>query len=106
MYAKVISERLDRLYFKIRSMKDETFTKRGITKQDVIEQIAAVQDTLKSLINSVGWGHSTSYFKTKGLSEAEYIAHCFENAFIGNRIFQKYLPTEYAEMIAFIKSLK
>ena len=106
MYAKYISERLDRLYFKIRSMKDETFAKRGITKQDVIEQIAAVQDTLKSLISSVGWGHSTSYFKTKGFSEAEYIAHCFENAFIGNRIFQKYLPTEYAEMIAFIKSLK
>ena len=106
MYAKSISERLDRLYSKIRSMKDETFVKRGITKQDVIEQIAAVQDTLKSLISSVGWGHSTSYFKTKGFSEAEYIAHCFENAFIGNRIFQKYLPTEYAEMIAFIKSLK
>ena len=106
MYAKSISEKLDRLYSKIRSMKDETFVKRGITKQDVIEQIAAVQDTLKSLIISVGWGHSTSYFKTKGFSEAEYIAHCFENAFIGNRIFQKYLPTEYAEMIAFIKSLK
>ena len=106
MYAKSISERLDRLYSKIRSMKDETYVKRGITKQDVIEQIAAVQDTLKSLISSVGWGHSTSYFKTKGFSEAEYIAHCFENAFIGNRIFQKYLPTEYAEMIAFIKSLK
>lgn len=106
MYAKVLSERLDKLYYKIRSMKDETFTCRGITKQDVIEQICAVQDTLKSLINSVGWGHSTAYFKKKGLSEAEYIAHCFENAFIGNRIFQKYLPIEYAEMIAFVKSLK
>ena len=106
MYAKVLSERLDRLYFKIRSMKDETFIKRGITKQDVIEQIAAVQDTLKSLITSVGWGHPTSYFKMKGYSEAEYIAHCFENTFIGNRIFQKYLPIEYAETIEFIKSLK
>lgn len=106
MYAKVLSERLDRIYAKIRSMKDETFTKRGITKHDVIEQICSVQDTLKSLINSVGWGHSTSYFKTYGFSEAEYIAHCFENTFIGNRVFQKYLPTEYAETIAFIKSLK
>lgn len=106
MRAKVLSERLDRIYAKIYSMKDETFTKRGITKHDVIEQICSVQDTLKSLITSVGWGHSTSYFKNPGLSEAEYIAHCFENAFIGNRIFQKYLPTEYAETIAFIKSLK
>lgn len=106
MKAKVLSERLDRLYRKIYSMDDATFTKRGITKHDVIEQIAAVQDTLKSLIVSVGWGHSTSYFKGAGKSEAEYLAHCFEYAFIGNRVFQKYLPTEYAEMIAFIRSLK
>jgi len=106
MKAKVLSERLDRLYKKIFSMSDAVFTKRGITKHDVIEQIAAVQDTLKSLIISVGWGHTTKYFKGAGKSEAEYIAHCFENAFIGNRVFQKYLPTEYAEMIAFIRSLK
>ncbi len=105
MKAKAVSERLDRLYYKIKSMKPETFTKRGITKDDVIEQIAAVQDTLKSLINSVGWGHSTKYFNYPGMSEHEYLAHCFENTFIGNRIFQKYLPTEYAEMIDLIQSL-
>lgn len=106
MKAKSVSDRLDRLYYKIKSMKPETFTKRGITKDDVIEQIAAVQDTLKSLINSVGWGHSTKYFNSPGMSEHEYLAHCFENTFIGNRIFQKYLPIEYAEMIDVIKSLK
>lgn len=106
MKAKSVSDRLDRLYYKIKSMKPETFTKRGITKDDVIEQIAAVQDTLKSLINSVGWGHSTKYFNYPGMSEHEYLAHCFENTFIGNRIFQKYLPIEYAEMIDLIKSLK
>jgi len=106
MKAKAVSDRLDRLYYKIKSMKPETFTKRGITKDDVIEQIAAVQDTLKSLINSVGWGHSTKYFNYPGMSEHEYLAHCFENTFIGNRIFQKYLPTEYAEMIDLIQSLK
>lgn len=106
MKAKVLSTRLDAIFNKIRRMDDATFTKRGITKGDVIEQIAAVQDTLKSLITSVGWGHSTTYFKGRGKSEAEYIAHCFENAFIGNRVFQKFLPVEYAEMIAFIRSLK
>ena len=36
MKAKVLSERLDRLYRKIYSMDDATFTKRGITKHDVI----------------------------------------------------------------------
>ena len=77
-----------------------------MTKADVIEQICAAQDTLKSLINSVGWGHSTAYFKQAGHSEHEYLAHCFENAFIGNRVFQLYMPTEYAEMIALAKSFK
>ena len=55
MKAKVLSTRLDAIFNKIRRMDDATFTKRGITKGDVIEQIAAVQDTLKSLITSVGW---------------------------------------------------
>ena len=45
-------------------------------------------------------------FKLPGNKEAEYLAHAFENAFLGNRIFQKYLPDIYNEMIAYIKALK
>lgn len=108
MRAKTIADRLDFLYSRIREKTedDPIFKRYGMTKADVIEQICAAQDTLKSLINSVGWGHSTAYFKQAGHSEHEYLAHCFENAFIGNRVFQLYMPTEYAEMIALAKSFK
>ncbi len=108
MRAKTIADRLDYLYSRIKEKPegDPIFKRYGMTKADVVEQICAAQDTLKSLINSVGWGHSTAYFKQAGHSEHEYLAHCFENAFIGNRVFQLYMPTEYAEMIALAKSFK
>ena len=108
MKAKVISARIDAVLARIRKFGDEVFTRRGITKHDVIEQIGCVQDTLKSLINSpgVGWGHSTSYFKSQYLRRHEFLAHCFENAFLGNRVFQHFMPTEYQEMIDLINGLK
>lgn len=108
MRAKTIADRLDHLYSRIweKTEDDPIFKRYGMAKADVIEQICAAQDTLKSLINSVGRGHSTAYFKQAGHSEHEYLAHCFENAFIGNRVFQLYMPTEYAEMIALAKSFK
>ena len=108
MYAKALSARIDRVYERLKKFGDDVFTRRGITKHDALEQIGSLQDTLKSLINSpgVGWGHSTSYFNSVGMRRHEYLAHCFENAFLGNRAFQHFMPTEYQEMIDFINSLK
>ena len=108
MYAKELSARIDAVLARIRKFGDGVFTRRGITKKDVVEQIGSLQDTLKSLVNSpgVGWGHSTSYFNSTGMRRHEYLAHCFENAFLGNRVFQHFMPTEYQEMIDFINSLK
>ena len=88
------------------SMKEETFTKRGITKADLFEQIGSTRDTIKSLVVKYGSGHSTGYFRKTRMKETEYLAHAFENAFLGNRVFQKYLPDIYAEMVAYIKALK
>lgn len=101
-----IDHKLKEITSRIFRMKDETFTKRGITKMDVLEQIGSVRDTIKSLVISYGDGHSTKYFKQPGKSEAEYLAHAFENAFIGNQVFKKYLPEIYNEMISYIRSLK
>ncbi len=108
MYAKVLSARIDGVYNRIYKFGEDVFKKRGITKWDVLEQIASLQDTLKSLINSpgVGWGHSTSYFKSISSRRHEYLAHAFENTFIGNRAFQHFMPVEYQEMIDLINSLK
>lgn len=101
-----IDKKLEDILSRVWRMKDETFTKRGITKADVLEQIGATRDTIKSLVVKYGAGHSDSYFRMPGTKEAEYIAHAFENAFLGNVVFKKYLPEMYNEMIAYIRSLK
>lgn len=87
-------------------MKPETFTKLGITKADFFEQIGSTRDTIKSLVIKYGSGHSTAYFRKTRMKETEYLAHAFENAFLGNRVFQKYLPDIYNEMVAYIRGLK
>lgn len=101
-----IDYRLKDLSAKVWRMDDATFTKRGITKMDVIEQIMSTRDTIKSLVVKYGDGHSTLYFSRPGTKEAEYLAHAFENAYIGNEVFKKYLPDIYEEMISYIRSLK
>lgn len=101
-----ISQKLNDLYRRIDKMDEKIFKKRGITKADVCEQIAATQDTIKSINIQYGWGHSTAYFKKAGTREAEFIAHCFENKFIGNMIFKKYLPDLYQTMIEYIDGLQ
>lgn len=101
-----IDKRLIALSEKISWMNDDVFAKRGITKHDVLEQIGSTRDTIKSLVVKYGFGHSTAYFRKIRMKETEYLAHAFENAFLGNRVFQKYLPDIYAEMVAYIRALK
>ena len=107
MYAKQLSARIDAVYERLKKFGDDVFTRRGMTKRDALEQIGSLQDTLKSLVNSsgVGWGHSTSYFNSLSMRRHEYLAHCFENTYLGNRAFEHFMPTEYKEMIDLIKSL-
>lgn len=105
MRAKVIEQQLLRFGRAVKKMKPETFKKRGITRDDLIEQICSTADTLKSLVRSTGWGHSDEYFKSTFLSRHEFMAHCFENTYLGNEVFKAIMPQEYEEMIAFIKSL-
>ena len=99
-------KKLEKLINRLNEMDDATFTKRGITRYDVFEQIGCVRDTIKSLIIEYGYGHDDIYFNRPRFKETEYLAHAFENAFLGNRVFQKYLPDIYNEMIAYIKALK
>lgn len=107
MYAKQLSARIDAVYERLKKFGDDVFTRSGITKHDALEQIGSLQDTLKSLVNTkgVGWGHSTSYFNSLSMRRHEYLAHCFENTYLGNRAFEHFMPTEYREMIDLIKSL-
>lgn len=105
-----LSKKIEAIYNKIVAKKadDPIFNRYGITQKDAREQITGLMDTLRSLVNrnDVGWGHSVSYFKQRTHPEHEYLAHCFENAFLGNRCFQLLMPVEYQEMIDYIRTLK
>ena len=101
-----IDRRLNELNDKVWNMNNDTFTRMGITKRDVIEQIGSTLDTIKSLVISYGSGHSDAYFRVPRMKETEYLAHAFENAFLGNEVFKKFLPDIYAEMVAYVRALK
>lgn len=98
----LINQKLERLLVKIKRMDDSTFKRRGISKKDVTEQIGATLDTIQSINLKYGRGHDISYFRRPGMREAEFIAHCFENRFAGNRVFKKYLPDLYQAMVEYI----
>lgn len=70
------------------------------------EQCGALADTLMSLDSNWGYGHSKSYFKEKGKSQAEFIAHMFENKFAGNPVFKDIAPELYDKMIELADRLK
>lgn len=105
-----LSKKIEQIYYKLHRKKsnDPIFKRYGISKEDATEQISSLMDTLRALVNrqDVGWGHTVNYFKNKWAPPQEYLAHCFENAFLGNRCFQILMPVEYQEMIDYIKTLK
>ena len=73
---------------------------------DMVSKCGAVSDTIMSLNSNYGQGHSKAYFKISGMSEAEFLAHAFENKFAGNDVFKSILPELYDDTIKLIEELK
>lgn len=73
---------------------------------DMVSKCGAVSDTIMALNSNYGMGHSKAYFQIKGMPEAEFLAHAFENKFAGNEVFKKVLPELYEETIKLIDELK
>jgi hypothetical protein len=101
-----IDKRLEDLSYRIITTNNATFERLGVSRGDLLEQIGKVRDTIMAINPRYGYGHSASYYKRGGAREAEFLAHAFENAFIGNPIFKKYLPELYDEMTGYIRALK
>ena len=72
---------------------------------DVMEKAGAADDTLMSLNSLFGRGHSLAYWARPGNKEKEFIAHAFENVYIGNEVFAKYMPDLYKDMQDTIKAI-
>lgn len=72
---------------------------------DKMSQVGALHDTMMALNQRFGTGNSKTYFSQEGFSEAEFIAHAFENKFAGNPIFKQLAPDLYQDMIDLIDVL-
>lgn len=67
------------------------------------EKYMAFLDTIASLHNSINSAqtHNPKYWKLPNRSEAEFIAHMFENKYAGNNIFEELMPELYKLMVEF-----
>ncbi|NJB83630.1 phage head morphogenesis protein [Wenyingzhuangia aestuarii] len=72
---------------------------------NTMEQTGGFDDTLMSLNSNFGRGHTKAYFKIKGRSEAEFLAHAFENRFAGNSVFKELAPDLYEDSKKLIDEL-
>lgn len=88
-----------------KDMDDEGYEFYASGNVDDMYKSVAAQDTLMSLNPTYGQGHNAEYWKNDGFKEAEFIAHAFENKFIGNSVFQKHMPDLYQEMIDLLDDL-
>ena len=69
------------------------------------EQEGALSDTIMALTNSRhGGGHKVSYMKD-GAKEKEFMAHAFENYFVGNPAFELHEPELYKVTIDMMEAL-
>jgi len=90
-------------YASLNNKWKDYYIKSDKTDHDTIEKIGSFADTLMSLNPSYGFGHTKAYFAHPGKKEAEFIAHAFENRFIGNNVFEEIAPELYAAMIKLIE---
>lgn len=77
-----------------------------LSDEDFEESVGAVADWLGSVTtNTIGWGHKQSYMKKPYLRAKEFIAHSFENKYVGNEVFRYYFPQQYQETIDLLDEL-
>ena len=78
-----------------------------LTDTELKEYSGAVADYLCSLTNNqLGWGHGwRDYFRFKSMQYEEFMAHAYENRFVGNPVFKKYFPELYDDLIKLVDQL-
>jgi len=79
---------------------------RKLSREDGSD-ISAIRDTVMSLNTNLGAGHTKAYFREQGAfnRQREFLAHAFENKFLGNEGFKKVAPELYNDMIKLIDDL-
>lgn len=105
-YRKVFSKDNNKLYKELTQKTSQNGYNAAIKGNfNDMEQTGALDDTIMSLNSKFGRGHTKAYFKIKGRSEAEFLAHAFENRFAGNPVFKSIAPELYDDMKDLIDEL-
>jgi len=72
------------------------------------DRVTAAADMVEALTKgSAGWGHGAGYFAKAGgkLRHMEFVAHVFENYYVGNPMFKEILPELYKDTLELMKIL-
>ena len=72
------------------------------------DRVTATADMVEALTKgSAGWGHGAGYFAKVGgkLRYMEFVAHVFENYYVGNPIFKEIFPELYKDTLGLMKIL-
>lgn len=77
-------------------------------ERDFSEHFGSTMDTINALTRGrLAWGHEQKYWNRdeKYSQVAEFMAHTFENKFLGNPVFKKMYPDLYDQMIELMNEL-
>jgi hypothetical protein len=98
IYAKIMYKTPDDFINLSKEFKIENIEARQL--------VSAMADYFGALTkNKVGYGHYNNYYKNKSKQAAEWFAHCSENYYLGNPIFEKEFPDFYKLTIKFMERL-
>jgi hypothetical protein len=95
-------------YEKLRQMNTVEFRNlfAELSENEYLEFRGATRDFFGALTkNVIGGGHSTNYYNNKNFDRMEWMAHIFENKYVGNPLFKKLFPEIYDETIQIIDEL-
>lgn len=71
-----------------------------------MDDYANIRDTFGALTRErIGGGHGKSYYKDFSWQMHEFIAHSYENRFVGNKLFKYAFPDLYDDMIRMVNEL-
>jgi hypothetical protein len=72
----------------------------GMNHYGVSGLFTSYADTIQALSDAeIGFGHGKSYMKKEYLAQAEFFAHCMENRFSGNPIFEQLDKSLFDKMV-------
>lgn len=86
------------------SLRDPMFKNMPENKYNKLLSSAA--DTLAAITRKdIGWGHSATYFRDDAKRYMEFLAHAFENKYVGNPVFKHYYPELYDDLVNLMDEL-